>query len=268
MTSGPAGNQFNTTGDFTHLVAWSSSLGDDGTGQPFEVRASIDLEESEGVPITMWSFHCTMNASAAEYITSSMYSQKTLASWGMYFQGSMYYGDDTTVLPNAGEIIASLLNTMTMVSGGMNSLMREPSGDTTDVTQGCLAPRTSIPVAVSAMVLIEGVIAIFFCILYIILQIWSLAARRSHHIPKHAKEQISRAPNDLVDWMTHAVKETSTGGGQNSRSVKQWKFGRDGKGYGLYGPDGPSKDYSQEWGSSVELVQKGKTYSRLNDTEL
>lgn len=267
--NGPAGHQFDSAGDFTHLVAWSSSLGDDGTGQSFEVRASIDLEETAGVPVTMWSFHCTMNASAAEYITSSMESQNTLASWGMYFQGSMYYGAGTTVWPNAGEIVARLLNTMTMISGGMNSLMREPMGDTTDVTQGCLAPRTSVPLAVAAIVLVMGGIALFFCSLYVLFQVWILAARRTHNIPKSMKKQISRAPNDLVDWMTYSVKETATGGGQKSKTIREWKFGLDGPGYGLYGPGGPSlKRYSQDWGSNVELIQQGKTYTRVNDVDL
>jgi hypothetical protein len=268
IVNGPAGNQFDSTGDFTHLVAWSSSLGDDGTGQNFEVRASIDLEETADVPVTMWSFHCTMNATAAEYITSSMYSQQTLNAWGMYFQGSMYNGAGTTVFPNAGEIIARLLNTMTMISGGMNSLMREPVGDSTALTQGCIAPRTSVPLAIAAMVVAMGAIALLISFFYVLLRIWIMAARHTHNIPKSAKKQISRAPNDIIDWMTHAVKETASGGGQKSKTIKTWKFGRDGEGYGLYGPGGPSsKGFSQDWGSRVELVQQGKTYTRVYDSE-
>lgn len=262
--NGPAGKQFDSTGNFTHLVAWSSSLGDEGTGQPFEVRASIDLEESESVPITMWSFHCTMNASAAEYITSNMYSQVTLSSWAMYFQGSMYYGADTTVWPNAGTIIARLLNTMTMVAGGMNSLMREPLGNTTATTQGCLAPRTSVSLAVAAMVLVMGGIALFVCLLYIVFQIWIVAARRSRNLSEKAKKEISRAPNDLVAWMTHAVKETETGGGQKPKTIKRWRFGNVGDGYGLCGPARPSLGL----GSNVELVQQGKTYTMVGNGDV
>lgn len=264
---GPAGDQYDSVGDFTHLVAWSSSLGDEGTGQPFEVRASIDLEETAGVPITMWSFHCMMNASDAEYITSSMHSQRTLSSWGMYFQGSMYYGTGTTVWPNSGQIIERLLNTMTMVAGGMNSLQREPLGDTTAITQGCLAPRTAVPWAVAAMVLVMGGIALSVCLLFILLQIWILAARHSHKIPKSSRRKIGKAPNDLVDWMTNAVKETATGGGQESKTIKKWTFGRYGDSYGLHGPGGPSSGvHFQDGDGGIGLVP-GKTYQRLDNAE-
>jgi hypothetical protein len=266
--NGPAGNQFDTTGDFTHLVAWSSSLGDDGTGEPFEVRASVDLAASEDTVTAMWSFHCTMDASRAEYITSIMHSQDTLASWALYFQGSVYYGADTTAWPNTGEIIARLLNTMTMVSGGLNSLQAEPVGNDTDTTQGCLAPRTSIPVAVSAMVLILGVIALFVCLLYVLLQAWIMIASHERQFSKQEKKQISQAPNDLVDWMTHAVKETVTGGGQKSNTIKTWNFGRDAEGYGLLGPEGPPKrNFSQHWANNVEIVQRGKIYRQVDGGE-
>jgi hypothetical protein len=50
-------------------------------------------------------------------------------------------------------------------------LMREPVGDTTVVTQDCLAPRTSMPLAISAIVLVMGAIALFMCFLYVLFQI-------------------------------------------------------------------------------------------------
>ena len=106
------------------------------------------------------------------------------------------------------------------------------------MTQGCLASGTSIPIAITAMFLAITVIAVFVTKLWIFLTLWLLWARRSHKIPKHAKRQISQAPNDLVDWMTHAVRESATGGGVKMGQIKTWMWGRDGEGYGLYGPGG------------------------------
>lgn len=109
----------------------------------------------------------------------------------------------------------------------------------------------------------------FSCPYLILFQIWIMAERRSHHIPKHAKKQIDQSPHDPVNRIAHAVKETATGSGQTPETIKQQKFGRDGGDYDLYGPGKPSsKEYSQEWGSSVELVHQGKTYVRRQRADL
>ena len=232
------GTPWQSTGNFDHLVIWGSSLADNVTGQIFDMRVSIDLTTSYSDPPEMWSFHCTMNASQAEYILIGMDSMWTTANWAPMLQGNVYDGALTTAYPNSGEIIARLLNTITMVAGGLDSLQSIPIGSWIDMTQGCLASRTSIPIAITAMFLAITVIAVFVTKLWIFLTLWLLWARRSHKIPKHAKRQISQAPNDLVDWMTHAVRESATGGGVKMGQIKTWMWGRDGEGYGLYGPGG------------------------------
>ena len=234
------GTPYDTAGDFDHLVIWGSSLADNFTGETFDIRASIDLTTSYSEPPQMWSFYCTMNASQAEYILTAMDSMWTVENWVATLQGQVYDDGLSTAYSNSGEIIARLLNTITMVAGGLNSLQSVPIGTWTDMSQGCLALRTSIPIAITSMFLAITLIAVLITKIWIFLRIWLFIARRSHKIPKHARRQVSQAPNDLVDWMTHAVRESATGGGVKMRQIKGWKFGRDGEGYGLYGPGGAS----------------------------
>jgi hypothetical protein len=96
---------FSEPGTFDHLVLWDSNQGSTA-GQPFEVRASVDMATGPNTNVEMWSFHCTMNATEAEYITSTMAAQKVLQSWAMYFQGSVYDGSGTSAWSNTGQIIA------------------------------------------------------------------------------------------------------------------------------------------------------------------
>ena len=103
-TSSESTTWFSEAGDFDHLVLWDTSQGSTA-GQTFEVRASIDMTPETNANSEMWSFHCTMNASEAEYITSAMASQKVLQSWSMYLQGSCYNGAGTTAWPNIGQIL-------------------------------------------------------------------------------------------------------------------------------------------------------------------
>jgi hypothetical protein len=91
-------------GNFDHMVVWDSSQSSPSGGL-FQVRASIDMTPSMNADAQMWSFHCTMNATEAEYILSSMSSQAVLRAWAAYLQGSVYNGAGSTAWPNSGQII-------------------------------------------------------------------------------------------------------------------------------------------------------------------
>lgn len=110
-------NFFKEVGNFDHLVLWDSSQDapSDGT---FEVRASIDMTPQMNTATQMWSFHCTMNATDAEYISSNMASQQVLGAWAPYLQGSVYDGAGTTAWPNSGQIIGRKYILKSSESGG------------------------------------------------------------------------------------------------------------------------------------------------------
>ena len=135
---------FNTTpftevsagnNSFNHLVALTSSQVD-GALQPFDVRASIQLDPLFDDVKTMRSFECTMNAPAMEWVLANASSQSTLAEWILTFQGSMYNGTGTTAAPDLDVRLAWVLNSMVMIGAGGNYLLSvAPPGS----TQGCLA---------------------------------------------------------------------------------------------------------------------------------
>jgi hypothetical protein len=80
------------------------------------------------------------------------------------------------------------------------------------------------------------------------------------------RKRVDEAPNDLVDWMTHAVRESANGAGITSRRVKLWKYGLDGQGYGLVGPGGPVKagvyGHLSPGGSGVEFGHSANNIRR------
>jgi hypothetical protein len=159
-----------------------------------------------------------------------------------------------------------------MVAGGLNSLQSGPlSSSTTDTTQGCTAIRTSVPTGVVAMVLALFGITIFFLFFSIYLRTFIHFSSLSQSIDPAARKKINEAPNDLVDWMTHAVRETATGGGVPAKEVKGWNFGLDGHGYGLFGPSGPTQglqfdNLNPGW-SNVDFGRR-KAYLKVNDAQI
>lgn len=228
---------FNTTpfaqasagnNSFNHLVALTSSQVD-GALQPFDVRASIQLDPLFDDVKTMRSFECTMNAPAMEWVLANASSQSTLDEWILTFQGSMYNGTGTTAAPDLDVRLAWVLNSMVMIGAGGNYLLSvAPPGS----TQGCLAQRAFIP---NAMLAIFGVVTLILVVLLTHLAIMSKHYRR---FPSTQRDRVSATPNSLIDWMVQAAHASVSADGNGpvdqvkAEHLRMWEYGLRGAGEG------------------------------------
>lgn len=185
---------------FTHLVAWSSTV-NDNANSPFDIRASIDLTANTNDNKIMQSFHCSINTSAADGILSLIQIQSTLTQWAPTFQGAMYDGSGTPASNGVGPIIERLLNSMVMVEGGSNNLLQVP---TRDLTQGCLADQTNFPTVAIALSVLVGSLFLASAIYWTTM----LKAIRSASRAGRPKELPRDIPNGLVLWMLQAAYES------------------------------------------------------------
>ena len=238
-------------GSFNHFVNLTSSQLD-GSLQPFDVRASVQLDALYDDVKTMKSFVCTMNAPAMEWVLINLNSQTTLSEWILAFQGSMYNGTGTTAAPNVDVRLEWILNSMVMIGAGGDYLLgTAPPGS----TQGCLVQRALIP---NAMLAIFGVVSLILIIFPFYL---TFLFFRYHRFSSLDRSRFSATPNSLIDWMVQAVLTTVGGGGSRSddevtsKDLKLWEYGLRGAGEGrprLFRKYQPDTDHDED--ESIELV--------------
>jgi len=156
---------------------------------------------------------------------------------------------------------------MTMVAGSLNSVQSFPSSSSyTDTTQGCLTSKAIIPTIVIAMGLVLAIILFLLICFCLYLKISLLSGIDAQKTDVNLKKLIAETPNDLVDWMTHAIRETASG--TRVHAVKIWRFGTDGRECRLFEPTGPIQNaqhgqFSQS-GGAIEFGHR-RTYSRIEE---
>ena len=206
---------------FGHFVIMTSSQSDDAQ-QPFDVRASVQLEARYDDTKTMKSFDCNMDAPSMEWVLGNMSSQSTLQEWILTFQGSMYNGTGTTAAPDCDVRLSWILNSMIMIGAGGNYLLGSaPLGS----TQGCLAQRADIPNTVLG---IFGIITLILILLF--LYLFALLLQYLGY-PSLQRSALKHTPNGLVDWMTHAAlaslsaEQNDANEDVESKELKRWEYG-------------------------------------------
>ena len=212
---------------FNHLVILTSSQSD-GALQPFDVRASVQLEALYDDTKTMKSFDCSMDAPSMEWVLGNMSSLSTLQEWRLTVQGSMYNGTGTPAAPDCDERLSWILNSMVMIGAGGNYLLSSaPLGS----TQGCLAQRAIIPNTVLAIFSVVTLILILLPLYLFTLLLQYLG------YPSSERSGLKHTPNGLVDWMDHAahaslnVEQNDANEYVESKQLKLWQYGfRGGRG--------------------------------------
>ena len=189
-----------------HLVIWSASVHDDAMAS-FEIRASIDMASTSKVEKTMRTFHCSMNASAVDWVLYVMQASTSLNTWCPQLKGKMY-ANSLGVPPVAdpGAVIASTLDAMVMIAGAYQSSPTGSIPPVPDPTQGCLAPRAQIPgpVILVFLIITGSTLALANYWAYPTLAITTMRRRD----PVLVKLVEAATPNGLMGWMKQAVHET------------------------------------------------------------
>lgn len=228
---------------FGHFVILTSSQSDDAQ-QPFDVRASVQLEARYDDSKTMKSFDCNMDAPSMEWVLANMSSQSTLQEWILTFQGNMYNGTGTPAAPDCDVRLSRILNSMVMIGAGGNYLLGSaPLGS----TQGCLAQRADIPDTVLG---IFGIITLILILLF--LYLFTLLLQYLGY-PSSERTALKHTPNGLVDWMAHAAhaslsaEQIDANEDVESKELKRWE-------YGLHGSSGRPRLFRKKIGASESLV--------------
>ena len=220
-------------GTFAHFIILDSSASPYETGVVFDVKASIDLTGDAEDNKVMKSFHCTMNGSGVEWVLLNLNSTQTLNKWTLPLQGNMYDGSGTGANNDTGLILEEYLNTMVMVAGGDNYLLSTPNatGNGGGDTQGCLVQRTSIPVEIIILFVLVTIFVLAMVLDLVILALLSIPPNQSwQRLNGEFLRKVRReTPNDLVGWMSQAVRERGgwdDTGKIEGKSLKLWVFGR------------------------------------------
>jgi len=171
----------------------------DGVEKPWDVQVAMDMNaQGPHKPINMKSISCKMNAPAVEWILARINSYQTLEKWCLGFTESL---ENRTT---AEALLSQTLNSMIMVGwDAVVSVSEVPANvqDSTASTQGCLAPRASVPWPVSTLFLVDT--AFFVCMaLY---WLWLLLlARKKGLSNRHSWEVGASPPCDLLQWIRHS----------------------------------------------------------------
>jgi hypothetical protein len=192
-------------GSFSHLVVWASSVPGFEL-VPFDVRVSIDLTPDAPDSQIMKSFHCTMNGTGVEWVLSNINSSDVLLTFVPDLQGNIYNGQGTPASNDSRSILEQYLNTLVMVAGGNGYVINSPAmtGEGAGNTQGCLVPRTSLPLEIILLSAIVSVFAVTFVVDFICSKIRGLLHRADVDYLNQIKRE---TPNSLLDWMAQSVRE-------------------------------------------------------------
>jgi len=207
------------------LLAWGPSIPDDAH-QLWDVKASMTyrrngLHERK----ILRSYHCVMNAPPYEWVLKKIWPYSALNQWillthgvleqhGLFDQEAieqhgLFEQKTTEQHPLLGqkptkpvtEVLSTILECMTMI-GWQPELYSTPIGDP---TQGCLIQYTEVPWLLFGFLLL-ATLSTLLMIAY-----WINSSLKLRSVLKSSDQynQLIKdeTPNDLVGWMTHAVRE-------------------------------------------------------------
>jgi hypothetical protein len=222
-------NEYGTLGEcvttWGSAIIWSTNQSINGTAynnsaNDWDIKAAIDadmVDQCKNSTLTMKSYHCTMNATAAQWVIRNMEAGQTLNQWTQPLYGNL--------MDNAGanvtEILASILEIMTMVgTAGRISSLVPPWGDP---TIGCLKEMAAIPWPVFTLLVITTITLAAMLVYWAVLlyQVRSASRLRARQPAKMIQEN---TPNGLVGWMKQTCREHGVEDESELKDLGYWDF--------------------------------------------
>lgn len=205
-----------------HITAWSGNQ-PARPGGSWDILASFDTSKTSYSLKVMQTYHCTMNAPSAEWVLRQTLLQSTLELWCNTLKGNMYTdtGSKANFTSDPESILQSTLNTLVMNAGLANNLT---TSLISDPTQGCLAPRSSVPWPVVLLFLVVTMAVLAMAVYYLILLLGTIhVKRRRENGVMNAAENLS--PIGLLSWMKLTIKESSGAAEVKMRALPEWYYG-------------------------------------------
>jgi hypothetical protein len=178
------------------LTAFSTGLGDG------DVLVSIETSKNNYINKVIKSFKCFMDAPKAEWVLSKIEWTSSTNEWCDLLRTKIYSNSsgDANIPLNPAESIQSVLNSLIMNAG--TSWFPNIS-QINDLTQGCLAPRTKIPLIVTILFSLVA-IACLTMVLYSIVLKWQLLNTLA--IKSVDREVVeNQVPIGLIQWMRYGM---------------------------------------------------------------
>ncbi|KAF4434585.1 hypothetical protein F53441_13678 [Fusarium austroafricanum] len=194
-----------SSGFANHLVIWSTSTSSDSEGSLWSVKAAVQTTFLPEDDIKLLPLSCTVTAPGARITLENMASVKALRNWSPIFQGLMYWGTNTTAIPDIPDALAMLLNTMTMVSGGSNYLLATPPAGE-DTSQGCRVLAAYVPPTMVGIVGVVTALGVLTCSAWCTIAIRLRYAKRDVQWPKSARE-VEFLPLSVEEWAAFGARE-------------------------------------------------------------
>jgi hypothetical protein len=187
---------------------------------PWDIKVTIDADMSnfcgsEG-PLTLKSYHCTMNATPVDWVLNIMNSSYEVETWISPIRGMLI---DNPSIP-ANETIASMLEVLTMIGyGGRTPTNSRPWGDQ---TIGCLRDIATIPWEVFTLLLLTTLSVGFMFVYWAFLEV--LVRKKTSPYSNNSKSSIKdRTLNGLVGWMKYTLRRAGAQDAELTR-LNQWKI--------------------------------------------
>jgi hypothetical protein len=174
-----------------------------------------------------------MDAPYINWILPLIDTLETLSAWCPQLKGSMY--NDTVItppVPNPGAVIISTLNSIATIATTSHAGPTRVVAPIKDPHQGCIDFRAEVPWFVIFLIFLVAFVTIGMTAYWVVLTV--CAKRMTRLQPsQYARLVNNNAPNGLLSWMKHAVRETGVTGGIEDKEVQGWFVGRSIDGYSI-----------------------------------
>ncbi|KAJ9493607.1 hypothetical protein H2202_010923 [Exophiala xenobiotica] len=229
--------QFIGNNWYVQMAAWSSSVGDwenELQGETpdqiinstfleqWDVRAAIDMSPNPEDPKVMRSYQCSMDTTELDYIRGKLQAATTLLTSCNNLRSNIYhyFTGNVTLIDDPGPAIATTLNVIMMMAAAFNAGSNNPPPPISDPFQGCIAPRTRIPleVTVTGAIITLGAVVMFIYWAALTLRL----GRLRRNTPHPEKSMSKLTPNGLLGWMLQAVITTGNEQDTKYKALNQW----------------------------------------------
>jgi hypothetical protein len=269
------------------VVASASTVS--GVADAFDIKAAVDSQDDLNAKTKlMIAYQCLVSRDTDGTI-ANIHKQiditSTMSDWILGIQGNMYLGiDRSKSIDDRAGTLEWLLNSMTMVSGGGQSI--STLGDPQDTT-GCIVTGTQLPGQVSTLFLVVALMAIILTANALWLWLRIFSAKREYDrnsfnpttgraTSVDSKKIDESTPNGLVDWMQHAVLESpyssSAGVRPRRQHLRKWLFSvahHNGQRVGVVSKDHMAVHPTQPMESPMSYRGVGmKEYTAIHTTEV
>jgi hypothetical protein len=184
---------------------------------------------------TMKTFNCAVNSNTTEGktaingILSQMESVTALAHWVSGLEGVLYEGSGSNASTLAKGRLEQYLNTMTMVSGGGNSVFSIPTDNN---IYGCIQAKVEISLAIVGLIIFTAFLLVvtflYWIMLLLIISKFSISRATKR---KSGLKNIKPVPDSVVGWMLQAAREhaqgsdfSAAGAPKTEGDLRDWDF--------------------------------------------